>query len=179
MRNVRAIGPFEYRWPDSKEQFDQGLEGTAEAGGRAYAVRHGIGYRHVYGRKRVHTVTWIDRSPAVEGVGADDFEVSHSLVSAIKGRDRKLVRTEDDLPNGYERFAIVWHADEIRAPYTRRALAVKIDVEDIESWVAVGLLRAAEPVARPTAEASVEQVPTPVPVPSALESVSSTIDKRR
>ena len=34
MRNVREIGPFEYRWPDSKEHFDRGYEGRAHVEGR-------------------------------------------------------------------------------------------------------------------------------------------------
>ena len=100
---LHELESFDYRWPDSTERFDRGFECTATVDADIFEVRHGIGARHVYGRVRAHTVTWIDGQPIVEGVGADDFEASRSLVSAIKGPDGKLVRTEEKLPAGYER----------------------------------------------------------------------------
>lgn len=43
-----------------------------------HRARHGLGAREVYGRIRVHTVTWIDGEVQVEGVEADDYPVSQA-----------------------------------------------------------------------------------------------------
>lgn len=86
LRDVVQIGPFEHRWPDATERFDHGWEGTAVVDGRPRRFRHGIDRRVAYGRPRVHTVTWLDGEPRVEGVEADDHERSRALLPGSSGR---------------------------------------------------------------------------------------------
>ena len=54
------LDPFEFHWPDATEAFETGWEFRACLDGGWRRVRHGLGGRVVYGRERVHTVTWLD-----------------------------------------------------------------------------------------------------------------------
>jgi hypothetical protein len=141
LRDVRPVGPFEFRWPDALESFDHGWEGTVIIDDRPMPFRHGIGRRPVYGRDRVHSVTWLARQPTVEGVEADDYEHSGALISRIRRPDRKMARTPAEVPPGYERFEIVTHRDEIDAPYSPGGLAVKVREDDLEAWGRLAALR--------------------------------------
>ncbi|MEW6059903.1 MAG: hypothetical protein AB1551_07190, partial [Actinomycetota bacterium] len=142
LRNIRQTGPFEFRWPVDTESFDHGWEGTVVVEGRRRRFRHGIGARDVYGRQRVHSVTWLDGQPVVEGVEADDYGQSGALLCRIKGPDRKMARAPAEIPPGHEGFEIVVHRDEIDAPYSPWGLAVKVPEDDLESWARLAVLRA-------------------------------------
>ncbi len=124
--SVKTIGPFEYRWPAAIEKFQRGWECEVLVNGRSVHVRHGLGSRHVYGSDRVHSVTWLEGLPSVEGVEADDYGQSHALLSLLRRSDKRTVRSDEDLPPGYDEFLIVSHDDELRAPYSRTGFAVKI-----------------------------------------------------
>jgi len=141
LQDVRPIGSFEFRWPMGTESFDHGWEGTAVVDGRSTRFRHGIGGRHAYGRHRVHTVTWLDGQPVVEGVEADDYERSRALLSRIRRADGKMARTLEEVPSDYEDFEIVTHHDEIDAPYSPWGLAVKVREDDVEPWARLAVLR--------------------------------------
>ncbi len=88
--------------------------------GQELRLRHGIGGRDVFGRHRVHSVTWLEGQPLVEGVEADDFEKSQSLLSLIKVTKRHL-RRGDPVPPGYKPFTVAVMADEVRGPYSPEA----------------------------------------------------------
>ncbi len=163
-------GPFDFRWwgpGAASEHFDRSWTGEASEEGRIRRLRHGLGRRFAYGRDRVHSVTWLDGQPVVEGVEADDYRSSQALLSAIKLPDRKLARRREDLPSDYERFPVVDHHAEIDAPYSRRALAVKIREDDVQSWVSLALLRARIfGVAAPTSGTRPEPFDQPAPPPA-------------
>jgi uncharacterized HhH-GPD family protein len=93
----------------------------------------------VYGRSRVHSVTWVEGQPTVESVEADDFNSSGCLLSLIKVTKRHL-RPGDAIPPGYSSFPVVVMADEARGP---RSLAVKLREDDVDGWTRHALLRAA------------------------------------
>lgn len=140
--DVRESGPFEFRWPELLETFRSGWEGTARQDGGTTRFRHGVGEREVYGRARVHTVTFLDGSPIVEGVAADDWQQSQSLLSLLKqGARHTLIRSTVDVPSAYDGFALVDHRSEIDAPYSRNAVALKIPVDDLDHWVMHAILR--------------------------------------
>jgi hypothetical protein len=101
------------------------LSAPAAVGSSRRRFRHGVGRRVAYGRSRVHTVTWLDGEPRVEGVEADDHERSRALLSRIKRADGAMARSPGEVPPGYERFEIVTHRDEIDAPYSPFGLAVE------------------------------------------------------
>ena len=139
---MTALGPFSWRWPEEAETFDNGWAAVATADGHEFRIRHGIGRRDVYGRSRLHSVTWVEGQPTVEGVEADDFDLSDCLLSLIKVTKRHL-RPDNAIPPGYSSFPIVVMADRACGPYSPRSLAVKLRQDDIDGWTRHALLRAA------------------------------------
>jgi uncharacterized HhH-GPD family protein len=138
---VAECGPFTHRWPDAVEPFERCWDIEVRVDGQLARLRHGLGEREVYGRRRAHSVTFLRSQPVVEGVAADDHERSRALLSLIKGPDGRMVRRVEDLPPGYEGLPVVDHASEIQAPYTKRGLAVKVREDDLEAWVRLAILR--------------------------------------
>ena len=139
--DVSRLEPFEVRWPDGLEPFEGGWSFTAEMDGVRQAIRHGVGTRRAFGRMRVRTVTWIGTDAQVEGVEADDYPVSTSLLSRLRRSGRALARTLGDVPAGYESFTIVQHARELDAPYSPSCLAVKLRDDDLRGWALHAWLR--------------------------------------
>jgi uncharacterized HhH-GPD family protein len=105
------------------------------------AIRHGVGARRAFGRMRVRTVTWIGTDAQVEGVEADDYPVSRSLLSRLRRAGRALARTPEEVPAGYEPFTVVQHARELDAPYSPSCLAVKLREDDLPGWALHAWLR--------------------------------------
>jgi hypothetical protein len=135
LRDVTDLPAFEFRWPEETEQFTRGWQGTARAGSRPLRVEHAVGARDVYGRHRVHTVTFVNGQPSIEVVAADDFERSKSLLSLIKpGDGHRLAKNPSDVPPEYAELEVVNHRDEIDAPYSKRCLALKIPIDDLDAW---------------------------------------------
>lgn len=135
LRDVVDLGPFEYRWPATVEQFTHGWRGRTRHGSRRLKVAHAVGSREVYGTHRVHTVTFVNGQPSIEGVAADDFDRSTALISLIKlGSSHELAKEPSEIPPEYGDFEIVEHRDEIDAPYSKRCLTLKIAVDDLDAW---------------------------------------------
>jgi hypothetical protein len=117
-------GAFEWLWPSRNiESFGRSWRGRIEIDGLSFEFRHALGHRHVYGRNRVHSVTWLAGAPMVEGVEADDYCHSRGLLSLLRRDDKKHVRSNADIPKQYESFLIVDHRDAISAPHSPRSLA--------------------------------------------------------
>jgi hypothetical protein len=131
--STAALGPFSWHWPDAVESFDCGWAAVASLNGDEYHIRHGLGHRAVYGRPRLRSVTWVEGQPTVEGVEADDFEKSRSLLSLIKLTKRHL-RPEDAIPQSYQGFTIVLMSEQASGAYSPRSLAVKLREDDIDGW---------------------------------------------
>jgi len=142
VNSVSELEPFDFGWPEGPEHFDRGWDYTATVGSSAFQVRHGLGGREVYGRYRIHSVTWLDGQPMVEGVAADDYAESGSLLSTLRIEGRAHVRDWSELPIGYAGFTIVRHSDEIVAKYSRDSLAVKVLQDDLAAWARHAILRA-------------------------------------
>ncbi len=123
--STEALGPFSWRWPEGLEYFERGWITLVDLDGVEVQVRHGIGRRTVFGASRPHSVTWVDNEPTVEGVGADDYDKSHALLSLIKVT-KKHLRPHDAVPAGYAEFEVAVMADAASGPYSPRSLAVKI-----------------------------------------------------
>ena len=136
------IGDFTYRWPDQEESFRGGWECLAQYGPGRYRVRHGLGGRVVYGSERLHTVTFVGEAPRVEGVAADDYDVSRGLMSVLRiPGARRYVREPHEIPPGYEDFEVVQHSDEIRHQNSPRSLVLKIREDDLARWCTHAILR--------------------------------------
>lgn len=135
MQDMVELGPFDYRWPEYTEHFVSRWRGKARSGSRTFRVEHAVGSRDAYGEHRVHTVTFVNGQPSVEGVAADDYQRSSSLISLIKiGGGHKLAKDPADVPLDYRDLEIVNHADEIDAPYTKSCLALKIELDELDTW---------------------------------------------
>jgi uncharacterized HhH-GPD family protein len=134
LAKVRELGPYAFKWPDAVEEFEAGWQFELLVGGAAHTVVHRVGGREVYGRYRVHTVTWLDGEVEVEGVESDDYPTSWALLSRLRIGGRTLVRNRSEVPTEYAGFDIVSHRVEIDAPYSPRCLAVKIPEVDLLSW---------------------------------------------
>lgn len=165
--DVEEIGPFEFRWPNGIEKFETGWTARAVIGGKPHSVRHGLGVRTVYGRERVHTVTWLDGAVQVEGVEANDYPVSQALISQLRRAGRATARTPDQVPTGYDQFNIVEHRHEIEARYSPQCLAVKIKESDLTAWTTHAWLRSKLPRKAPASVPGppVSRAPAPLPSP--------------
>lgn len=140
--SMSALGSFSWRWPEEVEAFDRGWAVIAEIDDLQFRLRHGVGRRVVYGRSRIHSVTWLEGQPIVEGVEADDFAKSESLLSLIKVSKRHL-KPGDEVPAGYSALPVAVMANEAAGRYSPQSLAVKLRLDDIEGWTRHALLRAA------------------------------------
>src|SRR6266436_4226785 len=108
-----AAGEFEWLWPShTLEKFERSWNGQVAIDAVTFEFRHALGHRHVYGKDRVHSVTWLAGAPTVEGVEADDYRSSHSLISVLRRDDKKHARTDADVAKEYQDFLIVDHRDE-------------------------------------------------------------------
>ena len=105
----KRLTPFSFKWPADVEDFERGWECDFTIAGSHHVVRHGVGQRVVYGRPRVHTVTWLDANVHVEGAEADDYSTSQALISRLRRPDGKLARWFDEVQRGYKGFQIVRH----------------------------------------------------------------------
>ena len=139
---VDKLGSFSWRWPEKTEHFERGYAALVRFEGGEFRIRHGISRRTVYGRPRLHSVTWVENRPTVEGVEADDFAHSRSLLSLIKVTKRHL-RPTDPLPPKYAGFTVGVMSEEAAGRYSPRSLAVKIRLDDIEGWSRHALFRSA------------------------------------
>jgi uncharacterized HhH-GPD family protein len=148
---IRPIGEFDFRWPDADEHYERGWEGTGTDGDRGFTFRVGLASRIAYGRPRFRAVTWINGAVIAEGVEADDFDRSGSLLSLVLGTTRKLIRSVADVPPNYAEFDLCDHAREIIAPYSRSGIAAKIRADDPETWVRFAIARLTARGRRPTA----------------------------
>ncbi len=142
MVSTTEIGPFSWRWPEGIENYERGWLAIAEVGGRDLHIRLGIGRRGAFGRTRLRSVTWVEGDVAVEGVEADDFAQSQSLLSLIK-TTKKHLRPEDPVPLEYQPFEVTVFADEVLGPHSFNSLAVKLRLDDVEGWSRHALLRCA------------------------------------
>jgi uncharacterized HhH-GPD family protein len=131
---VRQLSSFSFSWPQGSEEFESGWEFTLDVQGQHHQIRHGLGSRVVYGRPRVHTVTWLDRAVQVEGVEADDYPTTRALLSLLRKGGSAHLKTRDEVPKEYSEFEVVEHRREIEAKWSRHALAVKIREDDLLKW---------------------------------------------
>src|SRR5262245_33552158 len=92
--HFEPAGEFKWRWPTGNvEHFDRSWCGHVAIDNVDLEFRHGLGHRKVYGRTRVHSVTWLLGTPMVEGVEADDYEISRALLSRLVRHDKRHART--------------------------------------------------------------------------------------
>jgi hypothetical protein len=143
--DAKKLEPFSYRWPNGIEPFEAGWSFDARIAGTRLSGRHGIGAREVYGKMRVHTVTWIGGQVQVEGVEADDYPSSQALISRLRRPGRSFAHSRDQIPAGYDGFELVEHRREVDAPYSPQCLAVKVREDDLASWVLHAWLRSQLP----------------------------------
>jgi uncharacterized HhH-GPD family protein len=87
------------------------------------------------------SVTWVNGEVAVEGVEADDYAESRSLLGLIRRADKTMARALEDVPADIRHLPIVNQRDEIDAPYSRNGLAVKLAEDGLVGWAAFAISR--------------------------------------
>jgi hypothetical protein len=132
--DVNPLPSFSFSWPQGAEEFESGWEFTLDVQGQRHQIRHGLGSRVVYGRPRVHTVTWLDGAVQVEGVEADDYPTTRALLSLLRKDGTAHLKSRDEVPADYADFEVVEHRREIEAKWSRQALVVKIPEDDLLRW---------------------------------------------
>jgi uncharacterized HhH-GPD family protein len=169
-------GPYSFRWPSGNvENFHRGWLGSVTVDGSHVEIRHALGRRDVYGRPRVHSVTWVNGSPSVEGVEVNDYERSRSLISVLRRPDKKHARAHSDIPEGYDGFTIVRQGDEIDAPYSPRdSLGVKIVDDNVAAWTVHAIIRADSYGRTRHARATLRPGPVATPTHTALVPTNKT-----
>jgi uncharacterized HhH-GPD family protein len=167
---IVELGPSTFRWPGGVEEFESGWQFDLDADGSVHRVVHRLGGREVYGRYRVHTVTWLDGEVQVEGVEADDYPTSRALLSLLRHDGRTHIRDYAEIPDDYDGFEVVRHRIEIEAPHSPNSLAVKIPEDDLLSWGRHAWTRrtsrhAATPTRRPALGTKPAALPPDLPPP--------------
>jgi uncharacterized HhH-GPD family protein len=162
--DVGLLGSFDFRWPAGVEHFEAGWEFQLNIGGERHSVRHGLGGRVVYGRERVHTVTWLDGAVRVEGVEADDYPTTGALLSVLRHAGKTHVRAMSEVPIDYSGFEVVEHRREVDAPRSPASMAVKIREDDLARWGAHAWLRQRSRPAAPRSTPAPAQPATLAPL---------------
>jgi hypothetical protein len=142
---IEPSGPFEWRWPSGNiEHFCCSWTGEVIVNGKPVKFRHALasGGKVKFGRRRIHSVTWLRRRVMVEGVEADDYAQSRALLSLLKKPDGKLFRTHEAIPEDYRNLSVVAFHEEISANRSWHSQAVKIAADDVARWVTHASIRA-------------------------------------
>jgi hypothetical protein len=81
----------------------------------------------------------------VEGIEADDYGISRSLISLIKV-DKKHARTRAEVPSGYEdfSFSFVRYDREIFAAGSFQSIALKIAEDHVTAWAMHAAIHASQ-----------------------------------
>lgn len=131
------IAPFTYHWPKFAEQtlpnaetYDPVYQAELRIGTRTVPIKIGFTVRRTSGKDRRRAVVFIKNSPAVEFVGADDFEQTGLLASVIKGKDGKHIRNKEDLPVEYVTMPVNFYTSLVTGSYTAKSVAVVADKDD-------------------------------------------------
>ncbi len=141
LENFRETKGCNYRWPKTVEHFSRCFSADLHIGSTVHQFKHAIGERYLFGELRVHSVTFLDGRPVVEGAGCDDFRISRSLVSFIRDGENSMLMSRDELPAFYKDFDVVFQSDEIVSPDSRSVLAVKIREDDVAHWALHAAIR--------------------------------------
>jgi len=142
------IDPFTYNWPKkagappNTEDFYRGSRAEIKVSNQSFLVDVAFTNRKVAGKNRRRAVVFIKGIPAVEFVGADNFDESHLLASVVKGKDGKHIRHPEELPIEYATIPIDIYTNLITGPYAARSVAVVADENDFTLMARHAIIRA-------------------------------------
>jgi hypothetical protein len=77
--HMEEVGSTDFQWWSAEagtEHFARTWDCVIVIDGHERDARHGLGVRHVYGRERAHSVTFVGGQPAAEGVGSGHWKRS-------------------------------------------------------------------------------------------------------
>ncbi|MFA5355102.1 MAG: hypothetical protein WC291_12810 [Thermodesulfovibrionales bacterium] len=150
--DVQAAGvDFVFRWPSgTDEKYPQWIEYRAVSSeGKHHIIRIGFGMRATYGRDRKRVVVWFDGIPQAEFLGADDFEHSGEVLSAIKipgtATGERICRyLEEPIPERYTGLPVVGLKTRVSGQGVQNAWAVVANVADHRVLFGLAALRRLE-----------------------------------
>ena len=136
-----SIGPFEYKWPAGKEEFESGYETTRTVNGRTHTFKIGFTNREAAGRMRRRIIVWVDNWPLVEFAGGNDYESNGLLASIIKIQSGKQLRPSAKIPEEYKDFRVVRYDSIVQGPYASRNMAIVVSKDDLETMIRHAIIR--------------------------------------
>ncbi|MEM7393727.1 MAG: hypothetical protein AAF492_15385 [Verrucomicrobiota bacterium] len=148
--NINACGQnHTFAWPgDHIETFPHWVEYQAMIGEHPALFRIGFGTRPVYGKNRIRVVVWINGTPHVEFLGADDFEKTGEILSEIRVPGMKAERmcnyNKETVPERYMGMTVAGLKTRVSGPRVHNAWAIIVNLADHKRICLLAALRKIE-----------------------------------
>jgi hypothetical protein len=134
--------PFKYTWPNEMvEEYDEAWESAIEYENGKIPAVIGFGNRESAGKQRRRAVVFMNGYPTVEFIGANDFNRTGMMVSVIKDRNGKQVKSKEALPAEYKTFVVGTFNKTVVGPYASGSLAVTAYRKDFTTMIRHALVR--------------------------------------
>jgi uncharacterized HhH-GPD family protein len=138
---------FVYNWPKGAEEFKPAHRYRVRLAKKDVYVTVGYTYRHAFGQDRRRIIVFISTSvglwPAIEFVGADDYEKTQELLCTLKKpSSNKHYRVTENPHQDYQEFKLIPFKSRILAPRSFNSWAAIVKEEDIDSIISLSMIRA-------------------------------------
>ena len=150
-RTWRAATPFDYRWPEGTEHYEEAYETRITLGDREIPILIGFCNRESAGDKdRRRAVVFLGHQPSLNalvefsGENSDVFAETGRMASVIKLPSGKHLKPGDAIPPDYAELPLDNYKSVVRGPYAAASMAVVARKDDFRLMAHHGLIRARE-----------------------------------
>ena len=147
----RAVDPFDYRWPEGIEHYEEAYGTRISLGGRDIPILIGFCNRESAGdRDRRRAVVFMGHQPSLNalvefsGENSDVFARTGRMASVIKLPSGKHLKSGDAIPSEYADLLLDNYKSIVRGPYAAASMAVVAHKDDFRLMAHHGLIRARE-----------------------------------
>jgi excisionase family DNA binding protein len=151
--NWKRADPFSYKWPSRAgantipEEYPEVYETEIELPSGRQRAKIGYTTREAAGkedRKRITVFITVGNQfvPAVEFVGANDFNSTHQVASIIKTAKGRQIHSVAQLPDQYKSMPVAVYFDIVNGPHASHGLAVVCKYDDRDMMLCHALIRA-------------------------------------
>jgi hypothetical protein len=145
------IPPFDYRWPEGIEHYEEAYGTRISVGGRDIPIVIGFCNRDSAGdENRRRAVVFSGHLPSLNalvefsGENSDVFPTTGRMASVIKLPTGKHLRPGDAVPPAYAGLPLDNYKSIVRGPYAAASMAVVAQKDDFRLMAHHGLIRARE-----------------------------------